>query len=358
MRSTSYNNLGECLSSSAIVFKDERRNVEKRLGVSEGVLKRPLSTKTPVSKDFSDHNLDGLTFYGVRFRNCTFRGLAAVSFNSCKFEGCTFDGRRLPQMVFSKLELRSDVVDGVEFFECEFESVLFDGVIFGDIDFVDPTVFRGTKFEDIELRGRFRAVASDPETRKLLGVCASSFRTIPDSHIDFSPVYPAKGILGWEMGRAIMRLPFLSISLYSVSFISLIAILISAIDSAYAGSISERCASVLSRFGLIGHSLLSRCNQLLAVDFGDLFWQDFGFYVASMTAVLAANLIMIAYCPSQVVEYSRSAWTNQLRMPEFTYNVLCNRSPSALYFSLALFAVGILFFLFKIAIAFKNLANL
>lgn len=332
------NDLNRLIHRSHISFNEAR---EKDSSTLDSERPSIHSTK-PIKRDLSEHNLQGVFFFGCVFEKVRFGSLVDTSFNGCRFIDCDFGPA--PSDRIKSPNGAKDVV----FFECKFSGGSFARQSMHNWEFTDPVFESPVSFEGAVLEQRFiyEAEAIDQDFLDALADAETSARS--DIQIIGKLKFPK---ISWETIRFVSKLPFLQVSFVGIVAVAAFAVLAGSIEDPFT-NLSQRCDLALQDYPN-AHNVLERvCGFVPQISLTNGILDALRIMFLNFLAIFIGAFIQVTKCPNEVTEFSKAYWVRQLRRPQTFYQVLAQRERRWMFAAAALQAVGIGFFLYKAGSAF------
>lgn len=320
--------------ASSRVFNKARKDADAR-----GEPRLVISTNVPISRDLSSHNLDGIQFYGCTFENCKFGSMLKIEYNTCSFHDCSFWGKTT-----NLVSRENSHLNNVVFFDCIFKHTSFGELTLELVQFYSPEFLTAPDFKNATIFQRitFKKIQNPRPIARSLAEAV----TMPDSEVLLLECDGLKGKLSWETIRSLSKVPFLQVSLFSVTFLSVVIILLNGIEL-QSLRFDQACREVFKHYQILTIDPNQVCSKISNVNPAGYLIEILRNLLLSFTSVFFGALIHTSICPEEISEFSRANWSKGLRRPDVIYDAIATQRSGWLYLSLMFYVIGLCYILWK-----------
>jgi hypothetical protein len=259
-------------------------------------------------KDLAAHNLSKSRFFKCDFEDIRFGDLIGIDFSECSFTNCDFRNRQTSRTM----------ITGILFFESVISNFEFHDIDLSDVKIVDCNfVSKKSNFTGCRLL-----------TNLIIEHRGSHSDFLSLSNIDFDTRTGANLVYvcptpiprpNWESIRFLSRIPLLQISFFTVA---LLIALVQIVDLFNTTSVSatDTCRYFMEHQAKIGNYV--DCTKYANQDFVRSVLRGYAELAIVTTALLVSSLCHTVYCPGELLDYSKSQWTRDLRRSEIQYELI------------------------------------
>jgi hypothetical protein len=281
------------------------------------------------NQDLSAFNLSNSGITNGTFENIIFGSIENIEFSTCIFSDCSFKNSRGERIA----------IKNTLFFECNMNKINLCNVDVGDLRIIDCKNTAKLNTQNCRIFGTLliKGDTSHNQYQFLKDLDISESANGGLIYLN-SKQFP---FVNWETIRIASKIPILQISAYGVLLVLTISTVLNVL-SEFLRKTRSLCKEITNSADVAPY-----CDASALFHYFDI-KLDLYLYIIAFFSLIVASILQSIFCPQDVLEYSKTNWTRDLRRPLFQYKIISIKNLYVSWLAFFLYSIGASYIFYSI----------